>query len=737
MPEVSVIIPVYNGSRWIGQALRSLFDQTYKSFEVIVIDDGSTDDLPRAIREWSDRIVLERQPNGGPGSARNRGLRRARGRLIAFLDADDEWLPEKLALQVAYFDKYPQTGLLHTATVGDHLPASVERASEFPPPTEAFSGLFHTDFFIQTLTVMAPRAVLLEAGGFDERREIHVEDWDLWLRVAARHPVGYLPRRLALHRKGGRMSAAVEKTYAGQARVIEKHRELIARACTRHRGVPGRCLRERYYVLHWAWGYERFRLGDRVGARHEFARAIAATPSRASAYLRYLACFVPSGWISRGRSLRKRIGTVLAGPRPRAASVPVGPLERATIAGDTVYRRTRRKVARIVHSADDAITRATRTRRRVLFEAASPMSFGLFNPIYRRLSTDPRIEFWFTAPGRAWRPEAIFASVGIRDRVISASRARWQKWDLCVNTDFFEMSNLRRRTTRVHLFHGVAGKYGLDAPLEFAREVASFACLMFPNDDRRRRYVEAGLVADDPTTAALVGYPKLDALVDGSLDRLAISRDMHLTPNRPVVMYAPTWSPHSSLNAMGEDIITELAAAGYQVIVKLHDRSYDRQHRGSGGIDWAERLSSYRSHPLVRVVRSADATPCLFVADALVTDHSSIGFEFMLLDRPLVVIDCPELIVRSRVNVEKVAQLRAAADVVHSARDAAAAVEAGLADRTRHGSARRRTAEDMFYRAGTATDRAVALLYHFLELPAPVAAEVNRTETVFVSAIPS
>src|SRR5215208_2924684 len=106
--------------------------------------------------------------------------------------------------------------------------------------------------------------------------------------------------------------------------------------------------------------------------------------------------------------------------------------------------------------------------------------------------------------------------------------------------------------------------------------------------------------------APLVGYPKLDCLVDGSLDPAAIRTRLGLDPGIPTVIYAPTWSPHSSLNAMGLEIIERLAAEGLQVIVKLHDRSYDRRERGSGGIDWARRLSAYDEHPLVRIARESD-----------------------------------------------------------------------------------------------------------------------------------
>jgi glycosyltransferase involved in cell wall biosynthesis len=733
MPRVTVVIPVYNGARWIGHALKSVFAQTFTDFEVVVVDDGSTDALDQALARWIDRIRFARQPNRGPASARNMGVRLATGSLVAFLDADDEWLPEKLALQVAYFDRYPQTGLLHTDVV--HAgPCQIE-ADPFEPPANVFCPLFHTAFFIPTLTVMIPARVLQDVGGFDERREIHVEDWDLWLRIAARYPVGYLPRQLAVHRRGGHMSTAFEKTHAGQALVIEKNRALCALACAEHRRHPSGCLNDRQYVLHWSLAYERFKRGDRAGARRAYARAMTLRPWQLSIYGRYAACFVTDPWLARGRALKRTALRRLRRPAPEHPASGHG--DRLTIASDTVYRRTRRRAANLAHAIDTSVTRALRPRRFVLFEASSPMSYGLFRPIHRRLQDDPRIEFWFTAPGRAWQPQTIFGSLGIHDRVLPASRAAWQKWDLCVNTDFFEMTNIRRRTRRVHLFHGVAGKYDLDAPVEYAREIADFECLMFPNEDRLRRYVAAGLVPADGRAAALVGYPKADALVDGTFDRQAICAALGLRPDLPVVLYAPTWSPHSSLNQQGEAIIDGLAAAGYQVVVKLHDRSYDLKPRGSGGVDWAKRLERYAGAPGVRVVREADASPLLFIADLLVTDHSSVGFEFMLLDRPLVIVDCPELIEHSRVSQSRVAQLRNAADVVRTAADLPEAVAAGLASASRHSRVRRATAEAMFYRAGTATARAISLIYQFLELPAPEVREASRGDKVFVSAASS
>jgi CDP-glycerol glycerophosphotransferase len=396
---------------------------------------------------------------------------------------------------------------------------------------------------------------------------------------------------------------------------------------------------------------------------------------------------------------------------------------RSPLLHDTVYRRTRRALIDRVHAWDDAVSLpARRPTRTILFEAASPLSFAIFRPVYDRLRADPRLEFWFTACGKTWTPEAIFRPLGLADRVIPASRAAWMKVDLYLNTDFWDATWQRRRARRVHLFHGVAGKYGLDAPVEIAPTVATFDCLMFPNRDRLDSYVTAGLVS--PERAALVGYPKTDCLVDGSIDGRAVRRRLGLDDGSPVVMYAPTWSPHSSLHTMGEDVIAALERAGFQVVVKLHDRSYDPSPRGGGGVDWAARLAKWESHPRVKIVRDADASPYLCASDALVTCHSSVGFEFMLLDRPIVVLEAPDLANRAQINPRKIGLMRSAAEVAGRADRVPVLTERQLADPARHSARRREIARELFHEAGTATTRAVAAIYALLELDAPVPASL-------------
>jgi hypothetical protein len=399
-----------------------------------------------------------------------------------------------------------------------------------------------------------------------------------------------------------------------------------------------------------------------------------------------------------------------------AAAVEVVPIN---LLQDTVCRRARSTLVNAVHSADEFVSRLSRSERRVLFEAASPLSLAVFRPVLERLQRDPRLEFWFTTSDSAWDADRIFGTAGIAERVISASRARWMKFDGYVNTDFWNMTWLRRRVRRVHLFHGVAGKYGLDAPVRIAPVVGTFDRLLFPNHDRLRRYQDAGLVEGDGKRGQLIGYPKVDCLVDGSLNRAAICASIGLDPSVPTVLYAPTWSPQSSLNTIGSRLIPALARLDVNVVVKLHDRSYDQRSQTAGPVDWGHHLDAVCRSWNVHPAHAGDVSPYLFAADALVTDHSSVGFEFALLDRPIVIVDTPELIRKARVGADKVQALRSAATVVQDVEGATAAIARSLAEPARLSDERRALASRSFYRPGGATARAVNCIYELLELPAP------------------
>ena len=218
-PEVSIIVPACNAGRTITAAIESAFAQTYREFEIIIVDDGSSDDTAKRVAEWGNQVVYVYQANGGAGSARNVGLARARGRLVAFLDTDDVWMPRTLQRQVAYFEQFPSTGLLYSHALVSPTPTTTLREivdsvpidASTNPPANIFSELLHGTVNIATVTVIAPRDVLNHAGGFDTLREMHLAERELWLRIAARHPIGYMPLPLAVRRRSASIGVSRRK----------------------------------------------------------------------------------------------------------------------------------------------------------------------------------------------------------------------------------------------------------------------------------------------------------------------------------------------------------------------------------------------------------------------------------------------------------------------------------------------------------------------------------------------
>ena len=733
MPEVSIVVSAFNAGRTITAALESAFAQTCRDIEVIVVDDGSTDDTAERVADFGGRVVYLNPARSGGWRGRNRGLARASARLVAFLDADDVWLPRKLEWQLAYFAQHPSTALLHTSALVSVTPTTtmLERADRLSrdrppdPPASLLCELFHGEVAIDTATVMARREAIDAAGGFDALGDPEVEAWDLWLRVAARQPVGYMPLPLVVHRRRTLRRTTLEDTYQVQERIIQRMAPACAARCVRHASDSATCADHRRHQLYADLGRERFWSGRVAAARAAFREAVRIRPAGPRAY----------GY--RGASLlgRRLLDPALRVRRALEANAnreaeAAARFDAADLLNDTVYRHARRSIIQKIHAVDGVMTGLRRADARVLFEAASPLSLAVFRPVLDRLRRDERLQFWFTTCDDAWDATRIFGAAGISDRIVTAAAARWMKFDAYVNTDFWNMTWLPRRARCVHMFHGVAGKYSLDGPVDIAPVIASFDRLMFPNRDRLTRYAEAGLIDRDGPQAALVGYPKVDCLVDGSLNRREIQRSLGLDPGAATVLYAPTWSPYSSLHSIGVDVISALGRLGLNVIVKLHDRSYDPDDRASGGIDWQARLAQVSREWKVHVAEGSDASPYLFVADALVTDHSSVGFEFMLLDRPVIVIDCPELIDKAHVCADKVDRLRSGAEVAHSAVQVAATVVRELQHPQRLSARRRQIADELFYGAGGATDRAVQCIYDLLTLPAPdTGPAANRPST--------
>jgi hypothetical protein len=380
---------------------------------------------------------------------------------------------------------------------------------------------------------------------------------------------------------------------------------------------------------------------------------------------------------------------------------------------------------RALRRLDDALLPRSRMRR-VLLDARTPMNVAMLAPIVCALAGE-RVEFAGTASDEPHKVQTIYAAAPPAVRRLPAWRAAFSRWSAYLTSDF-TWATLPRGTARIQTFHGVAGKYRFDAPRTSLRH---WDRLFFINERRRDNCVRCGAL--DPASPAirLVGMPKVDCLVDGSLQRDRILLDLGLDPALPTVLYAPTWSPSSSLNLLGAALIEGLVARPMNVLVKLHDRSRDARVRYSGGVDWGTQLQPMLARPRARLAETANIAPLLMAADVLVTDHSSAGFEYLLLDRPVVRIEIPDLIREADVHPDYVELLAEASHNVRTTEYALRMVDRALAEPRVKSATRRRIAADLFYRPGTATVRAVRELCDVLQMspPSSLAALERKAES--------
>jgi glycosyltransferase involved in cell wall biosynthesis len=200
-PKVSVIIPTYNRAWVLKEAIDSVLAQDFRDFELIVVDDGSTDDTGRILDSYRQDLVAVRQPNRGVSAARNRGIAAAGGGLIAFLDSDDLWLPHKLSSQIDFFNSNPDAVINQTEEIwirnGVRVNPKTRHHKSSGMIFERSLGLC----LVSPSAVMMKRSLFEEVGLFDEDLPA-CEDYDLWLRVSWRYPVYLIDTPLIIKRGG-------------------------------------------------------------------------------------------------------------------------------------------------------------------------------------------------------------------------------------------------------------------------------------------------------------------------------------------------------------------------------------------------------------------------------------------------------------------------------------------------------------------------------------------------------
>jgi glycosyltransferase involved in cell wall biosynthesis len=274
-PTVSVVIPAYNAAWCVRKAIDSVLSQDFHDLELIVVDDGSTDDTASILASYGEALRVVHKPNGGMSSARNAGILAARGELVAFLDADDWWLAGKLARQVALMHARPEVGFSSTAARVEDPQGQLLNLWPCPEWQGSYlAHLFDSNAGIAggSSALMVRRALLDRTGIYDESLG-GVEDADLWIRLAAVSEYACVPETLVVVlRRAGSVSRNVESMRAGAIRVMQKNRHLLPPA------LQGRYWRTAMASIHGDYAKWRYRAGRRGAALMDVARMLALAP---------------------------------------------------------------------------------------------------------------------------------------------------------------------------------------------------------------------------------------------------------------------------------------------------------------------------------------------------------------------------------------------------------------------------------------------------------------------------
>jgi len=314
MTTVTALIPTYNSERYIRQTVESVLAQTYPVHEVIVVDDGSTDHTEQALADYAARIRYIRQVNAGPPGARNTGLAKATGELIALLDADDLWSPFKTERQVKYLLAHPSCGLVYTDMKTFDATGIIEESVKISRNLKMPSGQIFPEIFAETLfqtsSVMVRKSCIATVGGFDTRLRMG-DDYEFFLRVARHYACGYVDEPLTLYRQhptqgtrtwGKELQRGEPWEFLVLKTIVDRYPEVFAelgKASVHHRlSMP-------YFALAYACMSD----SDHNNARRLLRAALRYWPNNLGYLRRYLTTFLSPRMLKKLRNIATRPAT--------------------------------------------------------------------------------------------------------------------------------------------------------------------------------------------------------------------------------------------------------------------------------------------------------------------------------------------------------------------------------------------------------------------------------------------
>ena len=295
---VSVIIPTYNRANTLEDAIQSVLGQTFQDFELIIVDDGSTDNTEEVvsyyITVYSNKIKYIYKTNGGVSSARNEGIRNAKGNYIAFLDSDDYCDVNKLEITAKFIIDYPEAGLFYTDVwVVDENKNILWANDRFHYRGNVFTKLIERDF-ITTSTVVVKKQVFEKVGRFFEGYSLKagLEDWDMWLRIAKYYGFYHIPKKLTYYRH-----------YKGQYRFKKEffadYELLLERFLNCGQNIAKKKIKKIYSSYYYSKGKSYLASDERRSARKNISQSIKLNPLSIRSYIVLGATFLPKSLLDK------------------------------------------------------------------------------------------------------------------------------------------------------------------------------------------------------------------------------------------------------------------------------------------------------------------------------------------------------------------------------------------------------------------------------------------------------
>lgn len=286
-PLFSVVIPTYNRAHRILRAVESVLSQTFKDFEIWVIDDGSVDDTEAVLRPFEGRLNYWHQRNGGVANARNTGIEKSRGAYIAFLDSDDWWYPRKLEVVARAIEENPSAGLFYSKfDVSDHTCRKLWTPHIRGVSGHAYKALLVKDF-VATSTAVVRKDCFDQAGMFDTALS-GCEDWDMWIRIARFFPIQFIPEILVAYERLSPDSLGVTTPWVTAAE------EVVNKAIYADDQLEPVVKRQMYFSLAFFKGLVHLGRREDALARKGFRTALSLNPLAWKAWIYLIVLSFPT-----------------------------------------------------------------------------------------------------------------------------------------------------------------------------------------------------------------------------------------------------------------------------------------------------------------------------------------------------------------------------------------------------------------------------------------------------------